>query len=123
MLLTGDNKLDWLLLIAIICYLQISVGCRQSNIEKPELNNWASTATTEEIGNRVANRFLVSPHPYYAEFLAKPHIPYFEVCTWYGALTFAKETGNQNLVEELTNRFEPLLGKDSALRYRQLRQR
>jgi rhamnogalacturonyl hydrolase YesR len=40
---------------------------------------------------------------------------YPETCTWYGALTFAKLTMNEDLFKKLADRFEPLFGSDSTL--------
>ncbi|MEI9957239.1 MAG: glycoside hydrolase family 88 protein [Ferruginibacter sp.] len=47
--------------------------------------------------------------------IQNPHIPYFEVCNWYGALTFSALTNNDNLRKKLVERFVPLFGEDSAL--------
>jgi len=42
-------------------------------------------------------------------------ITYPETCTWYGALTFAKATGNKKLTAQLAERFEPLFGRQDTL--------
>ncbi len=42
-------------------------------------------------------------------------ITYPETCTWYGALTFAKETKNKTLTQQLAERFGPLLGSRDSL--------
>jgi rhamnogalacturonyl hydrolase YesR len=42
-------------------------------------------------------------------------ITYPETCTWYGALTFAKETKDEALKKQLIQRFEPLLGARDTL--------
>src|SRR5688572_30488681 len=79
-----------------------------------QLNNWPKGTSPEEIGKKVSNRFLESPHGVYG-YGAKPHIPYFEVCTWYGALTFAKETKDKSLLDKLEGRFNILTEKESHL--------
>ena len=76
--------------------------------------NWPKGKSPEEIGLRVSERFLLSPHGVYG-FGAIPHIPYFEVCNWYGALTFAKETKNNDLRKKLIDRFLPLFNKEDSL--------
>lgn len=76
--------------------------------------NWPTGTSPEEVGLRVTERFIQSPHASYGAN-AKPHIPYFEVCNWYGALTFAAKTRNNSLTEKLVARFEPLFNKDSSL--------
>jgi len=77
-------------------------------------SDWPSGRSPEEIGLRLTNNFIGSPHGVYG-YGAVPHIPYFEVCTWYGALTFVKETKNDALRDKLIDRFDPLWSKDSAL--------
>lgn len=47
---------------------------------------WPAGKSPEEIGKRISERFLLWPHGVYGSG-SIPHIPYFEVCTWYGALT------------------------------------
>ncbi len=76
--------------------------------------NFPQGSSPQEVGLRVAERFIQSPHGVYG-FGAVPHIPYFEVCDWYGALTFSKETKNKDLRDKLIDRFQPLFDKDSSL--------
>jgi rhamnogalacturonyl hydrolase YesR len=68
----------------------------------------------EAVGKKVADRFLVTPHGKY-NTTDKAHIPYFEVCTWYGALAFAKATDNTALTDKLVQRFEPLFSTEAFL--------
>ena len=79
-----------------------------------ELTNWPNGTSPEEVGKKVAERFLQSPHGKYNSN-DKPHIPYFEVCTWYGALTFSKETRDKILLKKLEQRFDILESKESQL--------
>jgi unsaturated rhamnogalacturonyl hydrolase len=76
--------------------------------------NWPAGRSPQEVGIRVADRFILSPHGVYG-YGAVPHIPYFEVCTWYGALTFSKETQNEPLGQKLVERFLPLFDKEKNL--------
>src|SRR4029077_2441773 len=65
--------------------------------------DWPTGASPAEVGKRVAEHFVISPH-------ADPkHIVYQEVCTWYGALTFAQLSGDKVLSSKLIQRFDPLL--------------
>lgn len=105
--------LKYLLLAALIAHIHIFTGRGQS--AQPDLRSWPPNASPEEIGKKVAERFLASPHPSYAVSGAKQHITYFEVCAWYGALTFAKESGDKALSKKLADRFEPLFLTDTAL--------
>jgi unsaturated rhamnogalacturonyl hydrolase len=70
--------------------------------------DWPAGASPAEVGKRVAEHFVISPH-------ADPkHIVYQEVCTWYGALTFAQLSGGKGLSTKLIQRFDPLLKPEGA---------
>jgi rhamnogalacturonyl hydrolase YesR len=84
--------------------------CSQIN-----LNSWPKNGSPTEIGQKLTKRFLESPHGVYNSPGTKPHIPYFEVCTWYGALTFADLTHDSSSLRKLVDRFKPLFDKDSSL--------
>jgi unsaturated rhamnogalacturonyl hydrolase len=66
-------------------------------------SDWPAGTSPTEIGKRVAERFVSSPHP------RKNLIIYPEVCTWYGALTFAGVTGDKDLTARIIKRFDPLM--------------
>jgi rhamnogalacturonyl hydrolase YesR len=61
-----------------------------------------------EIGKRVAAHFVTSPHQ------NPQRIIYPEVCTWYGALTFAHLSGDKDLLASVIQRFDPLLLPENA---------
>ena len=65
-------------------------------------SNWPAGPSPQEVGKRVAEHFVTSPHQY------GPTIHYSEVATWYGALTFASLTHDDALRTELIHKFEPL---------------
>src|SRR6187401_2181723 len=71
--------------------------------------------SAKETGLQVAEKFLTSPHGVYNAPNTKPHIHYFEVCTWSGALCFAHLTSNTKLKKLLDDRFTLLINKDTAL--------
>jgi rhamnogalacturonyl hydrolase YesR len=73
-------------------------------------SNWPAGTSPQEVGKKVAEHFVTSPHQYTAT------IHYSEVCAWYGALTFATLTHDDALRAELIKKFEPLLpgGAESA---------
>jgi hypothetical protein len=74
--------------------------------------NLPKGASPQEVGKKVAEHFVASPHQ------SQQTIGYAEVCTWYGALTFAQLTHDEALRKELIARFEPLMpgGAEAALR-------
>src|SRR6266403_1494608 len=70
--------------------------------------DWPTGTSPAEVGKRVTEHFVTSPH-------ADPkHIVYQEVCTWYGALTFAQLSGDKSLSAKLIQRFDPLLKPEEA---------
>ena len=70
--------------------------------------NWPAGTSPEEVGKRVAAHFVTSPHQ------NTQHIIYPEVCTWYGALTFAHLAKDQPLLDSVIRRFDPLLLPENA---------
>jgi rhamnogalacturonyl hydrolase YesR len=76
---------------------------------------WPQGSSPEEIGRRVAERFVATPHPNFGSPKSPGEITYPETCAWYGALMFAKLAGDTNLTRQLIARFEPLLGAESSL--------
>jgi rhamnogalacturonyl hydrolase YesR len=66
-------------------------------------SNWPAGDSPQEVGKRVAEHFVASPHQ------GNKTIEYSEVGTWYGALTFAQLTNDTPLRDELIQRFQPLM--------------
>lgn len=82
---------------------------------KVDFGPWPAGASPQEVGQRVAERFVVSPHGNVINQRPPTIIIYPETCTWYGALTFAQLTGDKNLTAKLIARFEPLFGPEAHL--------
>jgi rhamnogalacturonyl hydrolase YesR len=82
---------------------------------QPDLKKFPKGATPEEIGQRIADRFVASPHPNFGRPVPPRVITYPETCAWYGSLTFAGETKNKALLQQLAARFEPLFGARDTL--------
>jgi len=80
-----------------------------------EFQRWPAGTSPQEIGKRVAERLLSTPHANFARPGAPSHITYPESVAWYGALTFAQLSGNQDLDAKLIERFQPLFGEESSL--------
>src|SRR5882672_3460690 len=74
---------------------------QSSQIEKEDLRHWPKGTSPQEIGKRVAEHFIASPHANFGRPTPPKVITYPETCTWYGALTFAKETGDKKMQEQL----------------------
>ena len=76
---------------------------------------WPAGSSPQEIGLRVAQHFLTTPHGDGVRPRPTTPIIYPEVCTWYGALTFAQLTGNKDLTAQLIRRFEPMFGEEARM--------
>jgi len=102
--------------IAIIGALALA-GC--ASVPQDPLSvfkTWPKGRTPEEVGTRIAERFLSQPHSQYGRVGKAPkQITYPDVCAWYGSLAFAKATANGPLAARLAQRFEPLFGADARL--------
>jgi len=66
-------------------------------------SNWPAGDSPQEVGKRVAEHFVTSPHQ------GKGTIVYSEVGTWYGGLTFAHLTHDDSLRDELIQRFQSVM--------------
>lgn len=78
-------------------------ACAQSAAHAKYFSAWPSNMSPQEVGKRVAEHLVASPHA------NREHIVYEEVCTWYGALTFARLSGDKALTSGLIHRFDPLM--------------
>jgi unsaturated rhamnogalacturonyl hydrolase len=87
----------------------------QKKAQIKEFTNWPKGSSPEEVGKRVAERFISKPFQNFGRSTPPAHITYPEVCTWYGGLTFAQLTGDKDLTAKLVQRFDPLLGDQSNL--------
>lgn len=80
-----------------------------------EFDFWPRGSSPQEIGKRVAERFIDTPHSNFDRTNAPAHITYPETCTWYGALTFARVVEDTKLTARLIRRFEPFFGTEEKL--------
>jgi unsaturated rhamnogalacturonyl hydrolase len=83
------------------------VAAGTAGAQEPYFSSWPAGVAPQEVGKRVAEHFVVSPHQYLNSPTSKIH--YSEVATWYGSLTFARLTGDDALRAKLVKRFEPLM--------------
>lgn len=80
-----------------------------------EFKNWPKGTSPQEIGKRIADRFVATPHTNFGRPTPPKVITYPESCAWYGALKFAKESNDETLKVQLAKRFEPFFGEDASL--------
>ncbi len=86
----------------------ISFAARAGLAQQDYFANWPAGTSPQEVGKRVAERFVVSPHP------NPKRIIYPEVCTWYGALTFAQLAAEKDLSARVIKRFDSLMTPQEA---------
>lgn len=76
---------------------------------------WPKGSSPREVGQRVTEHFIATPHSNFGRPNPPSEITYPETCTWYGALTFARLAGETNLSQALVARMEPLFGPEKKL--------
>ena len=91
------------LIPVLVAGTMILAAVRPSVAQSNDFANWPARSSPAEIGKRVAEHFVVAPHQ------DPRRIIYPEVCTWYGALTFAQLSGDKDLSARLIKRFDPLM--------------
>ena len=114
--MSKQNKV--LSLISLLSILIIIAGCSSGPVQKTdisEFSSWPEGKSPAEIGKLVAYHFVATPHFNSNRPGPPKYITYPEVCTWFGALKYAKATGDKKLLKDLEDRFEPLFGKEKDL--------
>jgi len=106
--------------VAALCpvLLLAFAGCRSVSVNHEAdayFKSWPKGQSPLEVGTKVAQHFVESPH--FNSFRPGPpaYIIYPEVCTWYGALTFAQVSHVPGLRGEVIRRFEPLFNTETNL--------
>jgi len=103
---------------AVLSTLVTFVGCASVESRRTQpacFDSWPAGASPQEIGKRVAARFVATPHPNFGRTNPPNSITYPETCTWYGALTFAQVSRDKQLSAKLVARFEPLFAEEKKL--------
>ncbi|HET9862784.1 MAG TPA: glycoside hydrolase family 88 protein [Steroidobacteraceae bacterium] len=95
-------------LIAILSFSAASVALAQDRY----FGDWPAGTDPREVGRRVAERFIPTPHMEIAGH-GPQALHYAHVATWVGALQFAGVTQDEDLMSRLVARFEPFLAPDA----------
>jgi unsaturated rhamnogalacturonyl hydrolase len=101
--------------VFIVTCLSLFTGEATGQANNSDLKNWPEHSSPNEIGKRIANRFVAAPHPNFGRPTPPKTITYPEVCTWFGALTFAKESRDKDLSKKLRERFDYLLRNEASM--------
>ena len=95
------------------CLMFSSLQAQEYNLTK-----FPKGSTPLEVGNRIANKFIVTPHTRFGNPRAEKapnYITYPDACAWLGALWFGKVTKNDPLLDKLKDRFEPLFSTEQKM--------
>ena len=71
----------------------------QAKPKSYDLKHWPDKKSPVEIGTRIAEKFLKTPHSRYGNThpsTPPTQITYPDVCAWLGGMWFAEATGNQH---------------------------
>ena len=107
-----------LILIAfVLCAFPALAKEKKDKKEKQpkEFTSWPAGTSPQEIGKRVAERYVSQDYLNLRREKPGKTIIYPEVCTWYGALQFAQLTNDADLTKRLIARFDPLLGDKASM--------
>jgi rhamnogalacturonyl hydrolase YesR len=75
-------------------------------------SKWPAGSSPREIGKRVAENFVARQFEFQQG--KRQYVIYPEACAWYGSLTVAQLTKDQDLKNRLVHKFDPLLTADGA---------
>jgi unsaturated rhamnogalacturonyl hydrolase len=110
-----SRKLTLLLVLTLsVVWIDCSQPVPQKN-SGVDFASWPEGSSPREIGKRVSERFVTSPFGGRGKSEPPDQIQYPETCTWYGALTFAQLSADEQLRARLIDRFEPLLSEKKNL--------
>jgi rhamnogalacturonyl hydrolase YesR len=101
--------------LAPVLHLALALAGTAAASAAYDFGPWAPGTSPQEIGDRVADRFVASPHQNYGRPTPPKTVTYPEVCTWYGALVFADMSKNDQLKARLAARFEPLFREEKSM--------
>ena len=88
-------------LATLLCTALLAAPALQA--QSKYFTDWPGNTDPKAVGKRIAEHFVTSAH------MDPKVIGYPEVVSWYGALTFAQLTSDQDLTTRLIHRFDPLM--------------
>jgi len=96
-------------LVVVILFLPLVVFNAQS--QSYDLKKFPEGSQPKEVGIKLVERYLQTPHSHWGDINSKhkvTFVTYPDVCAWLGSLWFTTATKNDNLYNQLIDRFEPL---------------
>lgn len=101
--------------VLIYSILFLTVLWSDLSAQNAFFKQWPKGSSPKEVGRKVTGHFIKTPYANFNRSKPADEIIYSEVCTWYGALQFSKESRAKKLVKELEDRFIPLMGEKKKL--------
>ncbi|MDE3105104.1 MAG: glycoside hydrolase family 88 protein [Acidobacteriota bacterium] len=97
--------MTWKRVCGVMLAGALMTGCAWG--QQDYFSNWPAGDSPLEVGKRVAEHFVTSPHQYIRG--PESTIHYSEVATWYGALRYATLTHDDALRTALIKRFDSVM--------------
>ena len=97
--------------LLFILFTAFSGWCGTINAQTSGLEKRMKDADPKVIGTRIVNKYLVTPHTRFGNPRAEKapnYVTYPDACTWLGALWLSKAIKDEDMQQQLKNRFEPL---------------
>ena len=102
----------------ILPLLTVMLVCGDVAAKDNPLKNFPAEADPVNVGSRIVNKFMVTPHTRFGNpraDKAPKYVTYPDACTWLGTLWFAKAIGSTEMTDGLVKRFEPLFGEEKHM--------
>lgn len=93
-------------------------GTVNVSAQNAALKKFPEGSQPQEVGDRIVNKFLKTPHTRFGNPRAEKapdYITYPDACTWLGALWYAKATDNKLMTAGLVKRFESLFSTEKHM--------
>ena len=90
-----------------------NAGCQTPAAKNTSFSQWPAGASPQEVGKRVAENFVV--HKLEFETRRRENVIYPEACAWYGSLTVADLTKDNDLKRRLIQKFDAVLTPTNRL--------
>jgi len=99
-------------------FLAVLAMSAQAKPNDYDLKHWPAKKSPQEIGTRIAEKFLKTAHSRYGN--THPEVPptqitYPDVCAWLGGMWFAEVTRDKPLFDRFEARFAPLFDVEKNL--------
>ncbi len=98
---------------ALFASLVLTVSAAAAN--PPEFSHWPAGTSPTEVGLRVAENFAARKFQWQTD-AKRRYVIYPEICAWYGALTVAGLTKDDDLLRRLYAKYDVLLTPEGAAR-------